>query len=41
MKTGLTESKRLGYLNAFVKLLLKPDINYEDLGYTAQEILHW
>ncbi|XP_073992132.1 rapamycin-insensitive companion of Tor isoform X2 [Rhodnius prolixus] len=40
MKTGLTESKRLGYLNAFVKLLLKPDINYEDLGYTAQEILH-
>jgi hypothetical protein len=38
---GITEGRRLSYLNSFVKLVSKPDVNYEDFGYTTHDILYW
>lgn len=38
-KHGVVEGKRLGYLNAFVKLVSQPGISYAQLGYSKQELL--
>lgn len=41
-KQGSTsERRRLSYLNAFVKLLIKCDHDYSLLGFSAEEILYW
>ncbi|XP_014239263.1 rapamycin-insensitive companion of mTOR isoform X2 [Cimex lectularius] len=40
MRTGVPEPSRLSYMNAFVKLLSRKDFKYEDLGYTAYDILY-
>nr|CAD7579572.1 unnamed protein product [Timema californicum] len=37
-KQGLTEGKIFGYLNAFVKLIIRTDVGAGDLGYTIEEI---
>lgn len=39
--SGLTEGKRLNYLNAFVKLILNVNGNLLELGYNIEEILLW
>ncbi|XP_034242434.1 rapamycin-insensitive companion of mTOR [Thrips palmi] len=36
---GIVEGKRLGYLNAFVKLVSQPSINHTHLGYSKEELL--
>lgn len=40
-ESGLTESKRLNYLNAFVKLTLHINGNFADHGYSVEEVLCW
>ncbi|CAG2065388.1 unnamed protein product, partial [Timema podura] len=40
-KQGLTEGKKFGYLNAFVKLIIRTDVGAGDLGYTIEEIQCW
>lgn len=39
LQRNTPEGKRINNLNAFVKLISKPDIKPEDFGYTAEEIL--
>lgn len=39
--SGLSEGKRLNYLNAFVKLILHINGNLAELGYNVEEILLW
>lgn len=41
VETGLTESKKLNYLNAFVKLTLHINGNFSDYGYSVEEVLCW
>ncbi|CAH1405995.1 unnamed protein product [Nezara viridula] len=36
----VSEGRRIGYLNAFVKLISKPDTKYEDFGFTSEVILY-
>ncbi|KAK3927944.1 Rapamycin-insensitive companion of mTOR [Frankliniella fusca] len=38
-RQGVVEGKRLGYLNAFVKLVSQPGINHAQLGYSKEELL--
>lgn len=38
---GLSESKRLNYLNAFVKLTLHINGNFTEHGYSVEEVLCW
>lgn len=38
---GLSESKRLNYLNAFVKLTLHINGKFAEHGYTVEEVLCW
>lgn len=39
--TGLSEGKRLNYLNAFVNLTLHVNGNIAELGHNIEEILLW
>nr|UTM63730.1 Rictor [Riptortus pedestris] len=40
LQRNMPEGKRVSYLNAFVKLISKPDTKDEDFGYTPEEILY-
>lgn len=38
---GVVEGKRLGYLNAFVKLVSQPTLSHYQLGYSKEDLLCW
>lgn len=38
---SMSEGRRLSYLVNFVKLVNKTDVNYDDFGYSAEEIMYW
>lgn len=40
-RQGITEGRKLSYLNVFVKLMIKNKNDLSTSGYTVEEILYW